>query len=202
MLKMGQYWRHGWGELEILKVHYMVERRSVYLITCIALFFSLDAPVVSNEKIHIAISKSEAMEHEPTMFEPVREPLTIQQTVDMSDSHLCKILGTKPVEEHPQMLGIDKFSDVIPIDQIMKEEEKSSYVIMTGLYFTEKIYINENQIIEVWSQNISSESRILYHKIFGRYPDGSSFYGESDHIQIQPGKWLLTYFTIYLNLPP
>ncbi|MBU7025316.1 MAG: hypothetical protein HXS48_00125 [Theionarchaea archaeon] len=88
----------------------------------------------------------------------------------------------------------------IPIDEIMQEKEepdvKSSQVIMTSLYSTEDIYINQSQLIEVWSQNISSEPRKLYHKILVRYPDASLYSNESDRIVINPGMSLRTYFTV------
>jgi hypothetical protein len=91
----------------------MAERRSIYLIACIALFFSLGVPVVLNEKSHIVISASEATEYKPALSEPVREPMTIQQAGGMS------------VEEHPGIGGVDKFSHIISIEEIMQIGEVS-----------------------------------------------------------------------------
>lgn len=94
----------------------------------------------------------------------------------------------------------DKFSDFISIDEIIKETEeiktKSSYVVMFDPYFTQEIYINEDQVIEIWSQNISTQTRRLYHKLFGRYPDGTPFSRESTPVEVDPGWWLCHKWTV------
>jgi hypothetical protein len=167
-------------------------------IVCMILLHSLAIPTISNEKSQLYISSSIKIEHNPV----ISDPLHIQ--VPRMYGILGKVPTTTRVysfeDKNNIKINENEFSNFISIHNMKhkeKSETKSSHIIMTGLYFTKKIFINENQIIEVWSQNISSESRVLYHKISGRYPDGSSFYGESDHIQIQPGKCLFTYFTVY-----
>lgn len=80
--------------------------------------------------------------------------------------------------------------------QNIHNDIKSQDVIITLMSFSSNLYINDTQIIDFWSQNISSQSRILYHKLSGTFPDGSPFYQESTHVLIQPGKSLNTIFTI------
>ncbi|MBU7012172.1 MAG: hypothetical protein HXS46_15915, partial [Theionarchaea archaeon] len=139
----------------------------------IILFFSLGEPVIPNEKSQTVVSQSEMTESHPEFSDFSELAASPQHTGDIP---LSSTSGAMDGEE---------------------SEARSSYVIMTSVNFTEKIYINENEIIEIWSQNISSQSRTLYHKLSGTYPDGSPLWGESDHIVIQPGKWLHTYFTVY-----
>ncbi len=150
----------------------MMRKRYAFCLFLIILS-SLVGPVTSNQERQAVISQSEMTEYRPVFSDLFRLATSSQHTGDISLSCTSGIMNEQ------------------------ESEAKSSYVIMTTVNFTEKIYINENEIIEIWSQNISSQSRTLYHKLSGTYPDGSPLWGESDHIVIQPGKWLHTYFTVY-----
>ena len=160
---------------------------------------------MSDEKGHIATFESER--GNDLISEPFRESVSFHYALDVSKPYV----GIPSRERFVDTIynsfedrnsaraneGENLFHSVSANEIIQESEGKSSDVIMTNVNFAEKIYINENEIIGIWSQNISSQPRILYHKIWGKYPDGSSFWGESDHIQIQPGKSLYTYFTVY-----
>ena len=84
--------------------------------------------------------------------------------------------------------------NLLSMNQLAQNETqpngKSLNVMITNLQYTQDIYINENQIITVWSQNISSQPRNIYHKISGIYPDGSPFLIEGYPVEIPPG-WTL-----------
>ena len=154
----------------------MMEKRLILnFLIWIVLISSLEVPVISNEEYQIALLRSEVVECGPVLSEPSGAPEYLQQTADDS-SHWSK------------------FSDFLSVKTSMGEETesegKSLDVIITDLQYTKEIYINENQIIQVWSQNISSQTRKLYHKISGVYPDGSPFLIEGFPVEIPPG-WTL-----------
>ena len=146
----------------------MIDIRSVlFFAVWISLFFSfIEASFASNVEYQMDFSHSETVKFQSVLLE------SYQQVIGNSchESTYLNFLSADEEEKEP--------------------EGKSLNVIITGLQYTEEIYINENQIITVWSQNISSQTRKLYHKISGIYPDGSPFLVEGFPVEIPPG-WTL-----------
>ena len=111
---------------------------------------------------------------------------------------IYNFLADQKIEESDEKE--DRFSDFIPIEDIEQEKVKSkvrsSSVVMDDPDFAHEIYINEDQTIDVYSHNISSETKKLYHKIFVYYPNGTSAWGEGDHWDINPDWWLHTEWSV------
>ena len=76
-------------------------------------------------------------------------------------------------------------------------EVESSYVRIVDVGFAQEIHINENQSIEIWSWNISPETRKLFHKLIVRFPDGSYFTREGTPVEVSPGFTLYNKWTVY-----
>ena len=145
-------------------------------VLCIVFLSSLEMPVTSNGGFQIIPLCSEVVECGHVFFEPFSASDSLQHAFDCSFSYQSEF--TKFTSTN----GITQKGTI--------HDTKSLNVIITGLQYTEEIYINENQIIQVWSQNISSQTRNLYHKISGVYPDGSPFLIEGFPVEIPPG-WTL-----------
>ena len=123
---------------------------------------------------------------------PSRMPALVNEECQIALLHSKMMEGVPGFSEDSSHES--KYFNFFSLNQIEQRgivsEEKSLNVIITGLQYTQEIYINENQIITVWSQNISSQTRKLYHKISGTYPDGSPFLIEEFPVEIPPG-WTL-----------
>jgi len=101
----------------------MVGERSIFPFVICIILFSLNVPTVSNRKPCIVSHESIPTECDSMSF---------QQVTDQFISHFRK--------SNHSMLINEAFGE--------EPEARSSYVIMTLVNFTKKIYTNENEIIE------------------------------------------------------
>jgi hypothetical protein len=166
----------------------MTEKSVLCFVVCISILLSLDPITANEENQDQAVLQQKAVECCDILKnckELKREEFSIRVDNEETPGIIRNKEGPSCVTSTSEITGAEE-----------NLQERSTDVIMTTLTFTQGIHINETQVIEVWSQNISSQTRKLFHRLYVRYPDGAVFSSESTHIEIHPSMSLWTRFTV------